>query len=942
MKTSSLNITLCVLAISALASCSGLEENVGQETGIGEYSISLSVFCQAPGTKAGRNDEDHNENKLDYVDWFVFKSDQDTDDALVSGRETPTGSNNNIKTVSLDQWVPTIGRDYYVYAVANYPTSLVADHDAMPKTLAGLKALPHTAVFNHQDKFSVEGEQANFIMRGGIDVSFSDSDRKIAKPVEVPLQRLAGKVSVKLNVAPAIDERNTLPDGSMQYVQTWYPDVENIEVYLSFANSSTTLEGTPVEYNMTDFFTYYRSGFEASFDPDITSDPTAHPNWDNGQWVISGSPFYSYPMEWDSESPQAPFLKVILKWKAYDESQGGTVNPETAPSEDGPKFVRHQRYGYSVTDLSDTNLKTDPADLPEFYYKIPLVPMSQDHGELEDNDWFIINADLSILGSTSDDLPVILGGQYYVTDWGVGMSSTGELKQASYLSLDHYDYEVYAENEITIPVHSSHDLESYTVSSVTYKDYSTMTPTVKDLPSSAYSITFDANQSLKLSHVLNKDFTSSELECSRITYVFTVTNKAGITSPPITVVQYPPLYIENETSDVNSNVFINGYTNNFNSSTDKDRFDNYYSYFSNKVHPIYDDGDDRHTFSPSFTSSNSYTDGNVSIEFDVNGSSVNKNMNANAAGENDKGNIHITCNAPYWIYRVELSYSSTRSYTASDITTEADIRSVTVLSPRDRWYGEARDLKMTYKSYASNPYTVSGITVYYHNANYMGTIAQKTENPNAPQNSNMYIISVTDVSQMNFFIADTRSSTPVDYDNATYGYLKQGGTGAVSTPLSNYYPLNLNVFNDNAIAPKFIVASTRGGSYGGAMRFESARERCASYQENGYPAGRWRLPTYAEIQFIVNLSAKGKIPTLFSGRFWSSKGRDGIVIRVNPPGTHTDPNTPADATELYEETFNTASIRCIYPLWYWGEEKMYDPAPNNTRPLTTWSGWQNN
>ena len=235
---------------------------------------------------------------------------------------------------------------------------------------------------------------------------------------------------------------------------------------------------------------------------------------------------------------------------------------------------------------------------------------------------------------------------------------------------------------------------------------------------------------------------------------------------------------------------------------------------------------------------------------------------------------------------------------------------------------------MTYKSYASNPYTVSGITVYYHNANYMGTIAQKTENPNAPQNSNMYIISVTDVSQMNFFIADTRSSTPVDYDNATYGYLKQGGTGAVSTPLSNYYPLNLNVFNDNAIAPKFIVASTRGGSYGGAMRFESARERCASYQEDGIPAGRWRLPTMAEVQFISTLSALGRIPYLFGNRaedddfnsnsyYWTSNG----LIRINNGAT-------PPVAEPYSGTSNSASVRCVYDEWFWGDASVRPAAKN--------------
>ena len=49
--------------------------------------------------------------------------------------------------------------------------------------------------------------------------------------------------------------------------------------------------------------------------------------------------------------------------------------------------------------------------------------------------------------------------------------------------------------------------------------------------------------------------------------------------------------------------------------------------------------------------------------------------------------------------------------------------------------------------------------------------------------------------------------------------------------------------------------------------------RCAGYQEAGYPAGRWRVPTMAEINYIVQLSGWGVIPSLFSE---SSGGNGGF------------------------------------------------------------------
>jgi hypothetical protein len=88
------------------------------------------------------------------------------------------------------------------------------------------------------------------------------------------------------------------------------------------------------------------------------------------------------------------------------------------------------------------------------------------------------------------------------------------------------------------------------------------------------------------------------------------------------------------------------------------------------------------------------------------------------------------------------------------------------------------------------------------------------------------------------------------------------------------------------------------------MSFAQAEKRCAAYQENGYPAGRWRVPTEAEIWFIANRSNAGVFPTLFDGRYWASSGR------------YYDSSANSFGTGTAER-----AVRCVYDVWYWGDGK---------------------
>ena len=141
--------------------------------------------------------------------------------------------------------------------------------------------------------------------------------------------------------------------------------------------------------------------------------------------------------------------------------------------------------------------------------------------------------------------------------------------------------------------------------------------------------------------------------------------------------------------------------------------------------------------------------------------------------------------------------------------------------------------------------------------------------------------------------------------------------------LSNYKPTDTST--KKLIAPLFRIASSYGKNQS-AITYEGAVKRCASYQENGYPAGRWRLPTMAEIEYLITLSDKNKIPELFSPSisYWAGGG---LFLTDNSNG----PRGFRDVTGLtpdnnYRYTFpggvsyNNIRARCVYDEWYWGSE----------------------
>ncbi len=181
----------------------------------------------------------------------------------------------------------------------------------------------------------------------------------------------------------------------------------------------------------------------------------------------------------------------------------------------------------------------------------------------------------------------------------------------------------------------------------------------------------------------------------------------------------------------------------------------------------------------------------------------------------------------------------------------------------------------------------------------------------------MYVVTVSSLpSGSPYIIGDPRTETvsvPTLSSSGDWGGFFPGGSSGTSSwasapdmdnktrQISYYYPTDTDGSRvNNMIAPSFRIASSYGVAY--SYSYADAKKRCASYQEDGYPAGRWRIPTKAEIEYMVMLADDGKIPELLteSSYYWGSNN------------TAYRPNGATSTSNSY--------IRCVYDEWYWTDK----------------------
>lgn len=222
---------------------------------------------------------------------------------------------------------------------------------------------------------------------------------------------------------------------------------------------------------------------------------------------------------------------------------------------------------------------------------------------------------------------------------------------------------------------------------------------------------------------------------------------------------------------------------------------------------------------------------------------------------------------------------------------------------------------------------------YWENSTTLGGV---TGVSGSNTNPNMYVVNVSILNQFSnieYVVGDPRSEK-INVNLSTNGRLntdiadaknniwtvdaKSLYDNASNRKLKYYYPTVESTEKNYAymLAPKIRVASSYGKT--SHMDITNCRRRVAAYQEQGYPAGRWRLPTLGEFTFITQLSAEGKIPILFSQNVYYLTAQGGYKVNVV--------NNKAVVTGSSQTT--DLAVRGVYDEWYWEQYPQYELQQN--------------
>ncbi len=479
---------------------------------------------------------------------------------------------------------------------------------------------------------------------------------------------------------------------------------------------------------------------------------------------------------------------------------------------------------------------------------------------LEANNWYEITLDVQVLGG-EDELPVPLECRYKVVDWVPGAYTEGKTVAARYLSVPKTEWIMYNTPELVIPITSSHDVQI-----VGYEVKSGGT-SVNNAFAAADKYTNGQPRAaawIGSNPSIYNPFTDTR---------FTIDEETPVGTVYATSVNY------NQTG-------MNGapYPNNIS------------------------------------TAASWFPTAEITRDQIV--------MRHNLDNDTDGTTYDI---APYYV-RIRVQHKDETANYYKDIIIE---QRPAIMIDAEFNSGGTSSTGYVYVN-NSQPYTNGG-AVYlsrsgYYNYTYSETIGSTGQSNSSGNNTNdyMYVIETSVLpADSDYVLGDPRSLTvdnlasvngsTINNWSASANYV---GGGTSTRRLSNYYPAIMTEDGNNIIAPKFRIASSHGKTI--VVTYENAVRRCASYQEDGYPAGRWRLPTEAECKYIAKLNTDKKIPRLLGDSgdgttdYWCNSG---YVTVYN--GTSTTPPVYSSGKT------GSRYVRCVYDEWFW-ENTQYETVTKNT------------
>lgn len=774
-------------------------------------------------------------------------------------------------------------------------------------TIAELRQLAVDLDFN-----KITRKQGSFAMDGDAIVKYNPSQNYATGTV--PVQRSAAKISLALDVDTSVEETvgsNTL---------TWIPNLSEMRVVLHEGVKNSNLDPKP-EPNMSEDV-YFNTPEDHNYKFETVTRPSGdkYAKYNREQDV----PFYTYPNKWTDNVDERHATKLMLSvpWS----SDGG-------------------------------------ATWRTCYYNVPIVPI--DKFELVRNHSYHIYLHVGVLGSFIPDEPLEIEADYFVAEWG-SENINVDIKDFRYLVVDEHVYTVNNEESIAIQFYTSHKT---IVTDVKMKFYrynfsdqgSEFAVTVSDAQnkrskieakgdSAVYYCNFDNNTDLlNLTHELCiwEPYDASGNPVSLTKGVDGVTSKTDATG------RYKLDNID----------AINRMLNTIAYFKKKKGSESEYSRIEYEVtvqhEDVYDgsSGINKSLYKETVTITQ-YPGMYITAVQNYSGLLGTGNRASGAYGNtiintryDNKTYSWPTKDTENWVTRklpynyLNWDYSLGLSEGYKNWNPNMYLVTITQLESGTKYrIGDPRSFNVN--NYLANDgaydgYTVDGGTDKVFLIEYW--YYQVGNNDKGPETSSAFTTLFKSTRNPLDFKVNVNTKSWDEY--IVNGFKKAqawNGTAmeAQQRTLKYYYPTRESDDNKYTVAPKFRICSSYGGS-SAYMTREMSRRRAAAYQELGYYAGRWRLPTFGEVEYMMQLAADQKIPRLFGTNddgmwyYWCAQG----AVRV-PPGNETkdkeiriDKNPTGGCTGAAVAPFEGDNYRdhtrFVYDEWYWGGGTV---TPTSTTP----------
>jgi hypothetical protein len=824
-------------------------------------------------TAVTRDGVDH-ESYIDDVDLFFYPGGSESEAAAFAIRNISVGSNSksytaNLTASQLNAIFPDGATTCTIYAVANVSKSFSDE-----ATMASLKATALATAFNGSD---FDAETWNIPMDGLGSVELNKTSMTVSGSVS--LQRAISKITLNIDVATEISS-----DG-----KTYEPVQTDNSIYAYLYNGA--MAGRLNGFNSDDVHSYTDSGDNSYSQVYTKVDKSATTRSDETTTYISYThvPFYSYPNEWSLDaSDNETIIRLSVPWRVT-----GTTG-------------EYQTY----------------------YYQLPINDLGR---TLDRNKSYTINLTVGVLGSTSVAEPKKINtATYEVADWSDGNTNLdATLSSTDYLVVEDNNFTIINTSDLTFSYSSCIDLNSVALVSVEYEstrfntsksspytkvylyksDYDDTTKSYSEVQPSSSNYYSDNDKKVQenYSDVMEelKNITVTDLPdkvdgvfigTGNVNFYANVEDIAAKLFRPVTytvalmgsgvvngvdhlslhtivhITQYPARYIELSRG---GNVFVNGYfarlSPDAGCTTDSEGWPsgsienvdgNYRSY--SFIYGDWDSDNSRYSSTSNVAYKLDYGSGNYDY--------YTKRSGINASYEYVRG-----------------KFDSSEKVTCENII---DVF-VTAFSSSDNYFSvKVNSSDKRYDYVIGTPLKMGSFT------------ADETHGTKSYSYSSKELYDY-------YVSGDSTTTKPIKY----YRNVRTWGDNAAKIMIGG----DTEEY-DNIIAPSFKIQSSFGAATM-AVHYSVAQKRCATYQEAGYPAGRWRLPTLAEIQYVIYLQNQSVIENMFSQNsqgYWTSSGGQ---IKVS--------------TNQYTPNYNGSTncfVRCVYDTWYWGEKPetpthQYHPKP---------------